>query len=208
MKRILVAFAMSMVLSTQAFAQVVLWQEGKHYEVIADTASKKPIVREFFSFWCPGCYRYEPLVAQFKKNLPENAKFEKTHVNFMGFNSRETQEQATKAMLIARALKEELKFNTALFNYIHKQRGNITNLEDLKRLYVLNGGEEAKFDKMASSFMVNSLIKRHDKTLNDFRPHVNSVPTFIVNDKFKVKFTNDMTVDDMIALVNWLTTQK
>lgn len=208
MNRFLVGLVLAMMVSLQACAQVELWQEGKHYEVIAEQASKKPELKEYFSFWCGACYQYEPLVKQFKANLAEGVKFSKIQVNFMGFTSADVQDQATTAMMIARTMKEEEKYNTAIFNYIHKQRASISSLADLRKIFVVNGADGEEFDKLAASFSVKSLVKRNNKSIADFREHVSAVPTFIVNDKFKLKFTNDMTVDDMIDLINWLAKQK
>jgi thiol:disulfide interchange protein DsbA len=126
----------------------------------------------------------------------------------MGSTSRDNQEAATKAMMIARAMKEEVKYVTAIFNYIHNQRAIITSFDDFRRIFVVNGAAPEKFDKLAAGFSVNSLVKRNNKSIDDFRQSLNAVPTFIINDKFKVKFTNDMTTNDMINLVVWLTKQK
>lgn len=208
MNRFFAGLVLAMMVSLQAGAQVELWQEGKHYEVIAEEASKKPVVTEYFSFWCGACYQYEPLVKQFKANLPEDVKFNKVQVNFMGFTSRDIQDQATTAMMIARAMKEEEKFNGAIFNYIHKQRASITSIDDLRRIFVVNGADAEEFDKLASGFSVKNMVKRNNKKIADFREHVTGVPSFIVNDKFKVKFTNDMSVEDMSNLINWLTKRK
>lgn len=208
MKKAFIAFALTLFVSFQASAQVELWQEGKHYEVISDTASKKPIVTEYFSFWCPGCYRYEPLVAQFKANLPEGVKFQKVHVNFMGFTGADVQDMATKAMLIGRVMKEEEKYNAAIFNYIHEQRSIISNFDDLRNIFIVNGADPEKFDKLAKGFSMNNLVKRNNNNFNKFRSDLTGVPTFIINEKYKPTFTNDMTVDDMINLVNWLSAQK
>lgn len=208
MNRFFAGLVLAMMVSLQAGAQVELWQEGKHYEVIAEEASKKPVVTEYFSFWCGACYQYEPLVTQFKANLPEDVKFNKVQVNFMGFTSRDIQDQATTAMMIARAMKAEEKFNGAIFNYIHKQRASITSIDDLRRIFVVNGADAEEFDKLASGFSVKNMVKRNNKKIADFREHVTGVPTFIVNDKFKVKFTNDMSVEDMSNLINWLTKRK
>jgi len=203
-----IALVLGLFVSLQAQAQVALWQEGKHYEVIAETASKKPVVTEYFSFWCPGCYRYEPLVKQFKANLPEGVKFEKVHVNFMGFNSPAVQEMATKAMLIGRAMKEEDKYNAAIFDYIHVQRSLISNFDDLRNIFIVNGADADKFDKLAQGFSIKNLVKRNNNNIGKFRSDLTGVPTFIINEKYKPTFTNDMTVDDMINLVNWLSQQK
>ncbi|MFT4653717.1 MAG: thiol:disulfide interchange protein DsbA [Patiriisocius sp.] len=208
MKRILSGLVLGLIMSVQASAQVELWQEGTHYEIIAENASKKPIMKEYFSFWCPACFQFEPLVAQFKENLPEDVKFTKVHVNFMGLTSRDIQGEATKAMMIARAMKEEEKYTAAIFNYIHKQRATITSLEDLRKIFVVNGADGEKFDKLADSFSVNSLVNRNNKSIDEFREHLTGVPTFIINEKFKPTFKNDMSINEMIDLVVWLTKQK
>lgn len=208
MKRILSAIVLSFIVTMQASAQVALWQEGTHYEVIAEKASKKPMMKEYFSFWCPACYQYEPLVAQFKAKLADDVKFTKVHVNFMGLTSRDIQGEATKAMMIARAMKEEEKYVAAIFNFIHEQRASITSLQDLRRIFIVNGADPERFDKLAASFSVNSLVKRNNKSIDDFREHLTGVPTFIINEKFKPTFKNDMSVDDMINLVVWLSEQK
>ena len=60
-----------------------LWQEGTHYRIISDEASSEKKITEFFSFWCPHCYNFEPIVAEIKKKKSDDVKFEKVHVNFM-----------------------------------------------------------------------------------------------------------------------------
>jgi thiol:disulfide interchange protein DsbA len=207
MKRILSSLVLALMLSFQASAQVELWKEGTHYDVIAETASEKPMMKEYFSFWCPACFQFEPLVAQFKEKLSQDVQFTKVHVNFMGLTSRDIQNEATKAMMIARAMKEEHKYVGAIFNYIHVQRASITDLDDLKKIFVVNGADGEEFDKLAASFSVNSLINRNNKNIDEFREHLTGVPTFIINEKFKPTFRNDMSVDDMINLVVWLSKQ-
>ena len=194
--------------ASHANAQAVLWQEGKHYTVIAEEASFKPVVKEFFSFWCPACYAFESIVDQMKAKLPEDVKFQKVHVNFMRFAGPQTQDDASKAMLIARTLKQEDQLNKAIFNYIHRQRATVANLDDLRSLFIVNGVEPEKFDKVASSFSVNSLLKRNNKTIDDFREHLSGVPNFIVNDKYQATFTRDMSPDQMVDLIVWLSSQK
>ncbi|MFT6268696.1 MAG: thiol:disulfide interchange protein DsbA [Alphaproteobacteria bacterium] len=211
MKQILSGLVLGLMMSVQVSAQVELWQEGTHYEVIAEKASEKLVMKEYFSFWCPACFQFEPLVAQFKDNLPDDVKFTKVHVNFMGLASRNVQGEATKAMMIARAMKEEEKYTAAIFNHIHnkdnKDKAAITSLNDLRKIFIVNGADGEKFDKLAASFSVNSLVKRNNKSIVDFREHLTGVPTFIINEKF-IPTLKNMTTDDMIDLVVWLTKQK
>jgi thiol:disulfide interchange protein DsbA len=213
MKRLLVALSVlvsaTFFISSQANAQAVLWQEGKHYTIIADEITEKPEVIEFFSFWCPTCNAFQPIAAQMKASVGENVKFKPVHVNFMPFPGPDTQTAATKAMLIARALKQEDRLSAAIFDYIHKQRATVANLDDLRRVFIVNGVEPEDFDKIAASFSVNSLIKRNNRTISDYREHVNGVPNFIVNGKYQANVVgNGLTTDEMVELVVWLSEKK
>ena len=183
------------------------WQEGKHYKVISDKATAKPEVKEFFSFWCPACYQFEPLVKNIKAGLDEDVKFTKIHVNFMGMAGPDVQDNATTAMVIGRALKRETELNGAIFNYIHQQRSTISSLKDLRSIFVINGVDGKEFDKLAKSFSIRSLANKNNKQIADYRDFVTGVPNFIVNGKYQATFTRDMTADDIVNLIVWLTKQ-
>jgi len=206
MKRLCTLFIFAVLLPLQACA-VEQWEEGKHFIVLDKPATEKPEIREYFSYWCPACFGVEPLVAQVKEKMPEDVTFHKVHVNFMGFASAETQDAATRAMMIARAVKQEDKLNDAIFNAFHRQRTSIVGLDDLRSIFIANGVDAAEFDKLASSFGVNSMLKKNNKQLSDYRNYLNGVPNFIVNGKYQVQFTRDMTADDMINLLIWLSQQ-
>ena len=206
MKRLFLVLFVAILFPLQACAQMK-WSEGTHYEIISDTATAKPEVKEFFSFWCPACYSFEPLVAQIKAGLAEDVKFTKVHVNFMRFTGPDIQDDATRAMVIARLLKQEDKLNQAIFNYIHQQRATITGIDDLRSLFIVNGVEAERFDKLAKSFGINSMVKKNNKDIATYREFVSGVPNFIVNGKYQAKFTRDMTSDDVVELITWLSTQ-
>jgi thiol:disulfide interchange protein DsbA len=183
------------------------WQEGTHYKVISDKATAKPEVKEFFSFWCPACYSFEPLVKSIKEGLDEDVKFSKIQVNFMRTASPEVQDDATKAMIIGRVMKKEEALNAAIFNYIHKQRSTVTGLRDLRSVFIINGVEAGEFDKMASSFSVKSLVNKNNREIDTYRENLTGVPNFIVNGKYQATFSRDMTPDDIVNLIVWLTKQ-
>jgi thiol:disulfide interchange protein DsbA len=183
------------------------WKEGTHYKVISDKATAKPEVKEFFSFWCPACYSFEPLVKKIKEGLDEDVKFSKIQVNFMRTASPEVQDDATKAMIIGRVMKKEEALNAAIFNYIHEQRSTITGLRDLRSVFIINGVEAEEFDKMASSIRVNSLVNKNNREIYTYRENLTGVPNFIVNGKYQATFSRDMTPDDIVNLIVWLTKQ-
>lgn len=185
-----------------------MYKEGTHYEVISDTVTAEPEVIEFFSFWCNHCYNFEPLVVSMKKKLEGKAEFKKVHVNFMGFASKELQDTLSKAMLIGRHKKSEAVINGAIFQYLHKTRARITNENDVRNIFIAAGVDGSEYDKLSKSFGINSMLRKNNDTINQYRGSMNAVPTFIVNGKYKATFTRNMTPDEMIDLVVWLTKLK
>ena len=206
MKKIIALLFTGCLFALQACA-VEQWSEGTHYVKISDEATAEPEVLEFFSFWCPHCYSFEPIVAQVKEKLDDGVKFQKVHVNFMGFTGPDVQDAATRAMLVARNLGKETQLNGAVFKYIHVQRSHVTNLNDLRNIYIVNGVDGDEFDKLAGSFGVNSQLQKNNKVIQQYREHLRGVPNFIVNGKYQAKFTRDMTPDDMVELIVWLSKQ-
>jgi len=180
------------------------WQEGEHYEVISDKASQTKQVREVFSFWCPSCFNFEAVAKQIKSSIAKDTTFIKAHVNFMGSSTAQAQNDATLGMLAARAMKQEELYNEALFNAIHKDRKNITGLDDMLAVFSAAGGDSDKLKKLASSFGIKGQVAKNNKLTRG----VTSVPSFIVNDKYKAKFGRNMTPDQFVELIMWLTTQK
>lgn len=207
MKKVLIAALFACLIPLQACGQA-LWNEGEHYVIINDKATATPEVIEFFSFWCPHCFSFEPIVKDIKKSLDKDTKFKKVHVNFMGSASASAQEDATRAMMVGRALKKADAMNQAVFKYIHVQRSSVTGLKDLQNVFAVNGVEPADFEKLAKSFGVNSMVQKNNKTIMQYRKNLSSVPSFIVNGKYKATFTRDMTQQDMVDLIVWLTKQK
>ena len=207
MKKILSFVFLALLVPLQALS-VELWKEGTHYTVISDQATANPEIVEYFSFWCPHCYNFEPLVEQIKQKKGKGVTFKKVHVNFMGFTGPDLQDDATRAMMVARALKQEQQLVTAIFKYLHVQKSPITGLKDIRNLFVVNGVDGKKFDKLVKSFGINSQFVKNNQMIDKYRRHLSSVPSFIVNGKYQPQFTRDMTPDDIVNLIVWLSKQK
>ncbi|GAA0859976.1 thiol:disulfide interchange protein DsbA/DsbL [Aliiglaciecola litoralis] len=180
------------------------WKEGEHYTVISSKASDDKQIREVFSFWCPHCYTFESIAKELKTKLPSDVTFIKAHVNFMGSTTKEAQNDATSAMLAASALGQEDMFNQALFEAIHKDRKNVTGMQDILTIFAEAGGDSEKLLRMTKSFGIRGKVSKNNKLTTG----VSSVPTFIVNNKYQAIFTRNMTPDQFISLLLWLTTQK
>lgn len=164
------------------------YNEGKQYTKVSETVSVKAEVREYFSFYCPHCLRFEPFMETVKKNLPEGVKFERNHVDFLRAASPQIQAMLTKSVVVAEQLGMDDKLVGAVFNYIQIQRAEITSEKDIRNIFVLNGADGDKFDKLMKSFSVISKAKSIKKNQDSMskKGALKGVPTIIVNGKYRV----------------------
>ncbi|MCF2859583.1 thiol:disulfide interchange protein DsbA/DsbL [Pseudoalteromonas sp. SMS1] len=190
-------------------ANAMTFEEGTHYEVIAERGTKKPEVTEYFSFYCPACNNFEGLIDQFKPKLDDGVKFKKSHVDFVGVRDPKHQKMIATALATASVLPQKDDIVSAIFTHIHTKRAKFNELADMKDVFVAAGVDGAKFDKMYKSFSVRtkaSKMARQQKQLQD-KGALSSVPTFIVNGKYKLILSRESGVtkpDDIAKLINYL----
>lgn len=201
MKRVLQLLVLLAVFPLTANALPLLYQEGTHFEVIQDKKTEKPEVREFFSFYCPHCYRFEPLLHDISPKLSHGQGIKKSHVNFLRGATPEVQNALTRAMVAGIKLKVEDKVMKAIFDYIHKSRANFGSEKDILNLLQTAGLDREQFEKAMNSFMVKTEAKRMEKLQNELTQSgkLNSVPTIVVNGKYKVKMESLRNAKDVTS---------
>lgn len=159
MKKIVTFFA-ALLLSFAAQAE--RFPEGDYYKVIDLPRSSSPVVTEFFSFYCPHCNDFEPMIGALKKHLDGKAEFEKVPVSFMGGNMGKPMSKAYATMV---SLNVDDKLTPVMFNRIHAQRNPPKDEADLRQIFLDNGVSASDFDGTYNSFAVDSMVRRFDKSL-------------------------------------------
>ncbi|MGF1754152.1 thiol:disulfide interchange protein DsbA/DsbL [Vibrio makurazakiensis] len=198
MKKLFTLFSTLILAFTANAAQ---FEEGTHYKVLEVEKAKKPTVTEFFSFYCPHCFKFEAVVENLKPSLPESASFEKVHVAFMGNNMAVPMAKSYATMM---SLGVEKEMVPAMFNQIHQLRQAPKDEAALRQLFIDNGVEAKKFDAAYNSFAVNSMQKRFDKQFE--ASTLTGVPGVLVNDKYIVKADQIKSYEEYNQLVNFLLT--
>ncbi|WP_068544477.1 thiol:disulfide interchange protein DsbA/DsbL [Thalassotalea crassostreae] len=189
------------------------YEAGKHYTVINETITAKPEVREYFSFYCPACLAYEPVMHKIEASLPNGTPFVKNHVDFMRAASPEVQFGLTKTIVAAEEFPQKDLIIAAIFNAIQKERKPLATLPELVELVAKTGADAAKFEKLMNSFGVNSKAKQMKKSqdLMTKKRVLTGVPTIIVNGKYRVnakELSRADIVNDYVNIVNYLLTLK
>lgn len=190
MKKLLSVCALALMLPLAACADVgAKFEEGKHYEVIAEQPTAKPEVKEFFSFYCGGCSAFEPVAQSIAKKLPQDAEFKKVHVDFIRAASPELQNALARAYLVAKNLGKGDQVASAIFNQIHRNRAPFANENDIRSLVLIHDIDAETYDKAIKSFSIrgaaNQMKKEQDELSN--RRVLTGVPMLVVNGKYKIK---------------------
>jgi thiol:disulfide interchange protein DsbA len=151
----------------------------------------------------------ENVIYEIKPLLKDGVAFKKAHVNFMGGRSKENQEMLSQALATAEALPQKDQVIAGIFNHIHGERKSFNEVADVKDVFVAKGVEAATFDKYYKSFGVRTKAKKMSKEQEFFKSKgaLGSVPTFIVNGKYKVNFgrkSGISSAEDMANLINYL----
>jgi thiol:disulfide interchange protein DsbA len=181
---------------------------GEHYIEIEGKHTSTPQVTEFFSFYCPHCYKAESFMGNVKKLLEQPSQFVKTHVDGMPGKSIEVEHLLTKALVTARLLNIEDKMVAVIFSYIHKGTADFSTAKEVKNLFLLNGVDSVEFDKTFGSFKVNMTANTMRVKTSALRKQgIGSVPTLIINGKFKPNHQALKTQKEYLELISFLLTK-
>lgn len=191
------------VLLTQCLLVNTAWsarfEEGKHYVAIPfseklDTG-KKVEVREFFWYGCGHCYAFEPKLEQWLKNKPASALFVRTPA-FPRKAVHARSFYAFEAMGIVD------KVHRKFFDELHQQNKRL-DTEDAVAAFVKNNGFDAdEFRKKFKSFAVDHKTKKAFSLARSYG--VNSVPTIVVDGRYKVTTSTAGSHEKVIEVINYL----
>ncbi len=197
------------------------FKAGVHYEVVAQTASAKPEVREFFSFFCGHCYHFEPKVQTLEKSLPAGIELQKNHVDFLPAATPEVQNAIARGYLVGKAAGKGNEIASLIFHHIHETRGHFTAAEDIRSLMLINNFDSKTFDSNFNSMPILSAAQqmKEQQTLwsstaspsDANMPVLAGVPMLLINGKYKVQLAalDQKNFDKELAeLVNYLLQKK
>ncbi len=175
------------------------YTEGKEYVVLAERIvpadPNKIEVAEFFSYACPHCYKFEPILQAWVKKFPADVKLVQTHVSF----NRPDWASYQRGYYTVVALGVKDKVQDAIFNSIYVANKNLSGAQDWADFLSLYGVDKQKTLSTYNSFGVNSQIKQAEARTRDFK--IPSTPMVIVDGRFRVAVSNH---DEMVKVAQFL----
>jgi thiol:disulfide interchange protein DsbA len=175
------------------------YTEGKDYVVLAPRVvpadATKIEVAEFFSYACPHCFKFEPLLQAWAKKLPADVALVQTHVSF----NRPDWANYQRGYYTILSLGVKDKVQEAVFNSIYIANKNLSGAQDWADFLSLYGVDKQKTLSTYNSFGVNSQIKQAEARTRDFK--IPSTPALIVDGRFRITVANQ---EEMIKVAQFL----
>ena len=182
-------------------AQAEEYVAGRHYEILDSPSvtrdpSKVEVV-EVFWFGCNHCYALESYILSWKKTLPKDVDYWKSHATW-----NPTLKIHARLFYSAKALGIEDKIVPGAFTAIQREGRFLTGNSELEYFFKGFGVEKEKYLSVSNSFGVNNAVKQADNRMRQWT--ITGVPTLIVNGKYKVSGTREVGTDRLLDVVDFL----
>ena len=154
----------------------------ENYKLLKNHVQNAPTAVNFFSFYCPACYRFEEEIKiydQISKILPSNEKLVSNHVSGMGPLGKEL----TRAWAVAIELGVTEQVKGRLYDGIQKSR-SINSAEDIRRIFISSGVSASSYDTAWNSFSVKAHLLRQEQMVDAFG--VTSIPALYIKGRYKL----------------------
>jgi len=157
---------------------------GKDYTPISpaqptEDASKIEVL-EFFSYGCPHCADFNPLLQAWVAKLPGDVVFRKVPVTF----GRAAWANIAKLYYALKVTGDLDRLESDIFKAIHNDRINLFEEKSLLEWVAKKGVDQKKFAEAFNSFGVMSQVKRGDQMAQAYK--IQGVPALAVDGKFLV----------------------
>jgi thiol:disulfide interchange protein DsbA len=179
------------------------FQLGVHYQRLSPTQPTssppdKVEVAEVFWYGCPHCFNFDPYLARWQTGITDYVSFVRVPAVW-----NPLLQTHARAFYTAEALGKGAEMHDAFFREIHERGNSLDDEAKLQEFFGRFGIDAATFKSTFDSFAVHTKLQRADELSRRYR--IGSVPTIIVNGKYTTDGGMAGTYEDLLALVDELT---
>jgi thiol:disulfide interchange protein DsbA len=190
------------IVTAQAGDAAAPFQEGKHYVRLpaAQPTSSSPDqieVAEAFMYSCPHCAAFDPHIQKWLQNKPSNVSFVRLPVNFNPVAALHM-----RAYYAAETLGVLDKIHQPFFDEIHVKKNPLADVEALTKFFESQGVDRKTFEETMSSFAIDTKMRKAETLVRRYQ--VASVPTIIVNGKYRTDVGMAGGYDQIFKLIEFL----
>lgn len=194
------------------------WTQGRDFDLVSPTQEThvgkgKVEVMEVFSYGCPGCNGFQPVMAALEHSLPKNAQMVFLPASF---NPSEDWPMLQRAYFTAQALGIADRTHQAIFDAVWRNgalaisdpttrrlKNPLPSIEDAAKCYErLTGVKADTFLTTARSFGVDLKMRSADAQV--IAMQVPGTPCIVVNGKYRINMSSLHKDDDLIGMVRYL----
>jgi len=167
--------------AVQPFASAAEPQNGSQYLTLpspqpTDTGKKVEVI-EFFAYYCPHCYAFEPQLAAWVKKQGDNIVFKRVHVSA---GASALPQQRLFYTLEAMGLLDQ--YHQKVFDAMHVQRLRLGSDEQVMEWAAQNGIDRARFAEAYSSFGIQAKLRRAEALMAAYK--VDHWPMLVVDGRY------------------------
>lgn len=198
----LFAIPFSLVLSIASVqAQENAFVEGVHYELLdtvqpVQTGDKIEVV-EMFWYKCPHCFRLEPFIVEWQKNIPDNVQYVPIPA-LLGKNW----EFDARAYYTFVSLGVIEQLHGKFFLAIHEEKRVIDSVEKLADWAARNGVQRESVIDAFTSFAVENKINFAKVMTRKYG--ISGVPAIIVDGRYKTAVSQAGSQSKLIEVIDFL----
>jgi thiol:disulfide interchange protein DsbA len=182
--------------------------EGTHYfeifpQINTDAPAGKVEVIELMWLGCPHCYHLEKDVEKYKKNKPDYVDFKQIPAMLNPVWSKDAE-----IFYIAQLLdpQDKKKLINKIFHAIHEQGRRLKNEGSIKRYFAQLGISEEQYNATKNSMAYKAKLNRARQIGS--ASQISSVPSFIINGKYRTSSYTAGSEEKLFQLVDMLTKQE
>jgi len=161
------------------------------------TESDKIVIYEFFWYGCPHCYNIEPTIDNIEANLDKDTILIKVPVAL-----RDSWELHAKAYYALQQMKLDDNLHEKVFAEIHINSNRLDTKEKLAYFIKEEGYDVDKFLNILDSFGTEIRVKKASRLANQYQ--IKSVPTLIINGKYKTSGSHVSSYEELYDVVQLL----
>jgi protein dithiol oxidoreductase (disulfide-forming) len=184
-----------------AMAESFEYEEGTHYvelQIPLKTSTGGKIeVSEYFSYGCPHCYQFDPMITAWESRLPADVEFNRTPAIW----NKDYQVYA-QTYFAAEALEVVEKLHTPLFQAIHEQRKRLNDPKLMAMFFSEFGIDPVDFARVYNSFGVRASVQQAEARGRAYRS--GGVPAIIVNGKYRIEGQMAGSNSNMLRIADFL----
>ena len=177
-------------------------QEGRDYSAVVPALPPpdpgKVVVTEFFSYACPHCFTFAPVLKSWEAQLPNDVVLDRVAVA-VGHQPWVLPAQLFYAL---RSVNKHQELDSAVFDAIHVQRVNLSTARQVVDWVAARGVDRSAFEAALGAFSVKSFVARGDQLAQAAR--IPGVPTLVIDGRYRVEIDTSRDFGAQLAVVDAL----